>query len=460
MIQNIQDSVALITSQDGKINRFGTGFIIRQVRGTTYLLTCAHVVEDVGGENKVKVDGADASVVASGKEIGLDLAMLKVDGLLQRSAFNWRLGSEMGNTFKTIGFQSFGKDVSGKELNRIQALRGSLGEPGGLQSRQGSDRIKAWELRIADNYSLQPGYSGSPVIDEATGKVIAVVSHRQGDKSGLAISIEELNKIWILPDSEQLYQSLLELGYRDQIQLFRQITRKAKPLISLAIHGEEFYGQCWLLNRLVAKHIRERTTAKVVRIKLGIKVRHNDIQALWRELGEWFGSEERQPTPSQIIEKIYQSWQTQHVLLLLHEVDRMPPNIFDRLIQEFWIPLTQRFQEAISQGHKSKLLLFLVDYRGAIEQWKFPFVEQVDDDWEPHTPIRTPKLIEFSYEDLSEWMEDHRDRLPSEFVNDIDSMVASILEESDNGIPEIAFDEICDRCGCDWEEESKKWLRH
>lgn len=456
----LQNSVVLISSRDDKINRFGTGFIVCQVRGITYLLTCAHVVEDVGGLEKVKADGVDASVVVSGKELGLDLAVIKVDGLPQRTAFNWHVNGETGSKFTTIGFQAFSKDLSGKDLNRIQPLRGSLGEPGGLQSRQGGNRIKAWELCIADDYSLQPGYSGSPVIEDSTGKVIAVVSHRQGDKSGLAISIDELKKIWILPDSDKLYQTLLELGYKEQVKLFRQFSRNNKSSIAFAIHGEEFYGQSWLLNRLVTKHIPERTTAKVVKIKLGIKVRHNDIQALWRELGEWFGVEDRQPTPSQITEKIFQSWQTQHVLLLLHEVERMPEAIFDRLIREFWIPLTQRLEEVALQGHKSKLLLFLVDYKGAIEQWKLPFADKVDSSWEPQFPVRAPKLIEFSFDDLSEWLEDNRDHLPLEFTRDIEKTAEMILEESDNGVPEITFDEICVRCGYDWEEQSKKWLRH
>ena len=47
-----------------------------------------------------------------------------------------------------------------------------------------------------DDY-LQPGYSGSPVIDKYSNTVLGVVSHRRGkgDK-GLAISIEALSEIW------------------------------------------------------------------------------------------------------------------------------------------------------------------------------------------------------------------------------------------------------------------------
>jgi inactive STAND/Trypsin-like peptidase domain len=460
MTQNIQDSVVLVSSQDSAINQFGTGFVICQIRGITYVLTCAHVVEDVGGSKKVQVDGMEGTVVASGKEIGLDLAVLKVDGLRQRSPFVCCVGAETGKAFRAIGFQAYGKDLDKKDQNILKPLSGNLGEFCGLQSRQGVERIDAWGLRIAEDYSLQPGYSGSPVIDEITGKVVAVVSHREGDKSGLAISIEELKKIWILPNSKQLHGMLLKLGYKEQMNVFNQLTKQNKSLIAFTIHGEEFYGQCWLLNRLVSKYIPDTTLAKVAKIKIGINVRPNDIQALWRALGEWFGIEERQPTPSQVIEKIYLSWQTQHVLLFLHEIDRMPLTVFDQLIQEFWIPLTQKLQAATLQGSRSKLLMFLVDYKGVIGEWEFPFTDHIDNTWEVHNPVRAPKLLEFSSDDLSGWLGDNQDRLPAELTKDIDQTVEMILEKSDDGVPEIAFDEICVRCGCDWEEESKKWLRY
>jgi hypothetical protein len=33
------------------------------------------------------------------------------------------------------------------------------------------------------------------------------------------------------------------------------------------------------------------------------------------------------------------------------------------------------------------------------------------------------------------------------------------LENSDNGVPELAFSEICDLCGCNWYEERERWLK-
>ena len=53
--EELQRSVVLISSSDRKNNRFGTGFVVRQYSGSAYLLTCAHVVDDVGGSDKVQI---------------------------------------------------------------------------------------------------------------------------------------------------------------------------------------------------------------------------------------------------------------------------------------------------------------------------------------------------------------------------------------------------------------------
>ena len=70
--EDLQKSIVLITSSESNNSRFGTGFIIRQVSGTAYVLTCAHVVRDVGGTEKVKADSKPATVIASGEDDGVN----------------------------------------------------------------------------------------------------------------------------------------------------------------------------------------------------------------------------------------------------------------------------------------------------------------------------------------------------------------------------------------------------
>jgi cold shock CspA family protein len=193
MSDSWQDSVVLIVSSDPNESHFGTGFVIGKHEQTTYLLTCAHVVRDVGGPDKIEINGSQARVIASSSENGADLAVLLIEKLLDVPLIPLLplySGSEKGKPFSTAGFQLDGKQYL------IRTLHGTLGKQVGIQERGREDRIRAWDLEITDTYSLQPGYSGSPVVDEYN-RVIGVVNTRRGEgKTGAAIFIEALEKIW------------------------------------------------------------------------------------------------------------------------------------------------------------------------------------------------------------------------------------------------------------------------
>lgn len=84
--ENLAESIVLITSaNDRKANVIGTGFPFYREQNYTYLLTCAHVVNDVGGEENVRVNNNNdipVYVVAIGDIQGFDLAVLRIKGLL------------------------------------------------------------------------------------------------------------------------------------------------------------------------------------------------------------------------------------------------------------------------------------------------------------------------------------------------------------------------------------------
>ncbi len=69
-----------ITSVDQNDKCFGTGFVIKYEGNIAYILTCAHVVRDVGGkDNAIMVNGLEAEVYRNGEAQGIDLAVLKID---------------------------------------------------------------------------------------------------------------------------------------------------------------------------------------------------------------------------------------------------------------------------------------------------------------------------------------------------------------------------------------------
>jgi S1-C subfamily serine protease len=181
MSLEFHDSVVLIESKEDNNRRFGTGFIIYQDKQITYLLTCSHVVEDVGGIEKVKAAGESATVIAFDGSDGFDLAVLRIDSLFIKKPLDLGRFAEKGNTFKAVGYKSY----DGKRFLR-EPIRGKLGEQVVLQSKLHIEPILAWYLKIDEEYSLQPGNSGSPVIDEASGKVLGVVRSSPKRRKGVS----------------------------------------------------------------------------------------------------------------------------------------------------------------------------------------------------------------------------------------------------------------------------------
>ncbi len=258
----LQESVVLIKSSDPGNPRFGTGFVIHRDDAATYVLTCAHVVNDVGGDGKILADNHAAAVAASGDSKGIDLAVLCAEKFTDRPLLHLRNAGETGRSFATAGFQ--------KHTNNRLLMRPLQGEIGNLLSLSsgGEERIKAWDLRIIDEHTLEPGYSGSPVFDENLSCVVGVVSDRQGKgERGVAIAIENLDQIWQPPKSRkktpQLGSGVHKMCDRnnqdnDFLALFELETDEgSRPPQFYFVHGED--GECHesFIKRLEQTHLRE-----------------------------------------------------------------------------------------------------------------------------------------------------------------------------------------------------------
>ena len=215
MTGKLNGSIFRITSSDLENPRYGTGFAIKQDGNISYILTCAHVVIDIGGEENIRIEDNPAQVIAIGSTDGIDLAVLKVEGLGKLPTFRLRVLGHRDMPFLTRGFGDFDK-----QQYAARSLRGVLGDEITLVSDTHEERIDAWDLKIEnDTFSeLKPGYSGSPVYDENTGIAFAVVSHGRGVKKGQAISIANLGLIWqempdIVSDSQDDELSTLIQDY-------------------------------------------------------------------------------------------------------------------------------------------------------------------------------------------------------------------------------------------------------
>jgi hypothetical protein len=268
---------------------------------------------------------------------------------------------------------------------------------------------------------------------------------------------KRLNDLDRLSHDGRLYQALLKLGYRKQVQTFRKFVERY-PVAAFLIYGKSDYGQQWLLNRLVVQHTRDSITGKVVRIHLNRVARRSDVAALWRELAGRVGLPRQSPI-AEIVDRVHQWWRSQNVLLVFHDVDFLPESFLDELLREFWTPLAMR---AWDRGHPEspyKLLMFLMDYDGRVGDWSIPFAEQLDAGWQPKVPVKLPIICEFTETELATWLEYSADDLPLQLVETINETVEEILENSDNGIPEPTLGEICRRAGSDWYENEERWMK-
>lgn len=451
--EDTSNSIVLISSQDSSNSQFGTGFIIGQSNHEAYVLTCAHVVRDVGGPEQIDVDGFSTTVVAAGDVDSLDLAVLRIEGLWDRESLHLKTCGSKGRKFRTAGFRAFSND------RIVRTIHGKLGEQVGLQYKKSGERVQAWDLHIDEEHTIERGYSGSPVFDPETGNVIAVISHREGVHKGLAICISSLSKIWKALDSEQLFRILLTLGYHKHDRLFRQLPLNQAVVAAFLIHGPHEYCPQWLLNRLLVRHISSfASNSKVVKTHLHRRTRGISVEALWRELGSRVGiPKDRSPTV--IAERILQWWKTQDVILIIHDVNCLPKTEVYRLINEFWSVLIKKTGELSGQTHKNKLLMFLVDYEDDFSDLGTLFEKRIGNNWQPNIPVIFPNLTKFSETDLLTWIDYEFDNLPKGLKDISGESIQDLLTMSDDGIPEFTLEALCLRCGCNWYEESEEWLK-
>lgn len=208
-MSEFKNSVCLITrTKHESITDSGTGFVIHQDQGITYVVTCAHVVKRDSSE-VIQVNGQPADIEAIGDE-WVDIAVLKVEGMENMVPLIMSAVSEVGSRIRIPGISKFrSNDLA------LRPLNGVLGEAINQMSASGKHLVDAWDLIIDErDYKIKSGYSGSPVIDVETDRVIGFVSHRfgEGDK-GIAISTQSIIEIWpnisdLISNNSQLVQPL------------------------------------------------------------------------------------------------------------------------------------------------------------------------------------------------------------------------------------------------------------
>jgi len=175
MLPDLCDAVAWISGSAS--SRFGTGFVIRQDGTGTYVVTCAHVIDDIGGADAVKVDDLKAEVLALDGVDGFDLAVLRLDMPGRKRVLALAASGKEGNPISTLGYHA----VEGARICRKR-----VGALGNIAQRYSTrfGHSPAWYLDIdagdGPQGALQSGNSGGPVLDRDN-NVIGIVNLSLGE---------------------------------------------------------------------------------------------------------------------------------------------------------------------------------------------------------------------------------------------------------------------------------------
>lgn len=186
-------SILRVFSKQQGNDAFGTAFVIHHDSESTYLATCSHVIKDVGGMEFVKIGNLDLELIVDGGQLGIDIAILQTRVLLSIPSLD--IGSKVQNSDTGLigGYRSY---IPKNQTFLMRPIKCKVGYAVSLEA--GTDKkVKAWDILIEDQNTLQPGYSGSPVVSQITNKVIGIIAHREGEgKKGLALSLESIIDIW------------------------------------------------------------------------------------------------------------------------------------------------------------------------------------------------------------------------------------------------------------------------
>jgi hypothetical protein len=254
--------------------------------------------------------------------------------------------------------------------------------------------------------------------------------------------------------SDRIHHELSRLNYKSQAQLFSQFLDEQR-IGAFLVHGQSEYGQVFLVKRFL-RGLPNSIATSPVQIHLKRRANRTDVQALWRELGREMRLEDLSNC-QEIARQVIAQLQTQHVILVFHDLDYIDEEYLAELTNDFWLPLAELAHCSLSNDHEFYLLMFLLDQEGCVGTWDLQFAEQFDNEWNPRIPLRMPPIEPLSDQVLLSWMENAIDALPAQITKKMDFSVQMILEQT-GGVPEQVFAQIFSVCGCRWQEEEVRWL--
>ncbi|MFK0733936.1 MAG: hypothetical protein ACIWVG_22740 [Gloeotrichia echinulata HAB0833] len=248
-------------------------------------------------------------------------------------------------------------------------------------------------------------------------------------------------------DKQKLFHSILNIDFEEQeykviIALdWQKITHKTAAFL---VHGNHQFGQLPLVTRLL--QLRELKNGERIEIVIKLSNQKN-IYGVWEEVARRFvhGNQPTGLSPEQVKEKIFQALQSQNLIFIFYEVyqsDKL--NFLDKLIQDFWQPIVEK-----SNHKETYLVMFLIDNKGAVCKSEVSLAEEVNHPQYPKIPLSLPPSTQFPRTKLASWL---RVAVTDKVVPESLS-VDTLLADSQEGVPELVYERICQYCNTSWERE-------
>jgi inactive STAND len=261
-------------------------------------------------------------------------------------------------------------------------------------------------------------------------------------------------------EEKELFDLLIDINFTDQETAIVNIFNNPminKNIAAFLIDGKEKFGQEALVARLL-KNIPELKNKRKIKIPLSGT---RDIYNLWNEVARdlvgdrscsaWLSEEE-------IISKIFEVLQNENLIFIItiekikEEYIKLVPKLYSELIQQFWQPIVEKMNQK-----ETYLVMFLVDNQGYIRESGVRLAGQIDDPEYPNIPLSLPTIKKIQNTEIAAWLQEAvKFRVGREHLSSLS--IEALLPNSEEGVPEIIYEKICNQCGCNWQGVLAQWL--
>jgi hypothetical protein len=256
----------------------GSGFVVHHTETASYVITCAHVVgEEPRGA--VTVHGLAATVEYCGAKNGRDFAVLsvpRIDCIPFPLSKTWK----EGNAFLCTGWLRDDRLEGGGLIQRT--VEGVLGKATRKAiNADATETFESMDLRVLGDkgpWTVVRGYSGGPILDAKTSRVIGILSQQDSEKNtAFGIAIGELTYVWEHAPSDiwggnqaASVEDQAQSDSSDVQQVLRGLRARVEKEPAFRALASQFHGQL----EDAEKHILELQVYKQVHAAL------HDLEAL------------------------------------------------------------------------------------------------------------------------------------------------------------------------------------